>query len=183
MNPFAHWSINFELAENLHSRNYSLTFVCMGDDAFPLTAYMMKPYPLKNLSLEKRIFNYRLLRLRRISENAFGILANHWRVFRKPFLLEPEKVNYTQPTFQRWINVVSTLWINVEKTLIWRWKWNKIRRRIFHVAQRWYNVSARRWNNAGTTLIQCCFNLVSTLVKTIFNPVGLVMIMDLKIHE
>ena len=90
----------------------------MGDDAFPLTAHMMKPYPLKDLSLEKRIFNYRLLRLRRISENAFGILANHWRVFRKPFLLEPKKVNYTQPTFQRWINVVSTLWINVEKTLI-----------------------------------------------------------------
>ena len=28
----------------------------------------------------------------RISENAFGILANLWRVFRKPFLLEPEKV-------------------------------------------------------------------------------------------
>ena len=66
--------------------------MCTGDDAFPLTAYIMKPYPLKNLSLEKCIFNYRLPRLRRISENAFGILANHWRVLRKPFLLEPEKV-------------------------------------------------------------------------------------------
>ena len=52
----------------------------------------MKPYPQKNLSLEKRIFSYRLSRMRRISENAFGILANRWRVFRKPFLLEPEKV-------------------------------------------------------------------------------------------
>ena len=30
--------------------------------------------------------------MRRISENAFGIPANRWRVFRKPFLLEPEKV-------------------------------------------------------------------------------------------
>ena len=30
--------------------------------------------------------------MRPISENAFGILANCWRVFRKPFLLEPEKV-------------------------------------------------------------------------------------------
>ena len=28
----------------------------------------------------------------------------------------------TQPTFQRRINVVSTLWINVEITLIRRWK-------------------------------------------------------------
>ena len=60
----------------------------------------------------------------------------------------------TQPTFQRRINVVSTFWINVEITLIRRWKWNKIRSRIFNVAQRWYNVSARCWNNDETTLIQ-----------------------------
>ena len=52
----------------------------------------MKPYPQKNLSLKKRIFNYRLSRMRRISENAFGVLANCQRVFRKPFLLEPKKV-------------------------------------------------------------------------------------------
>ena len=68
---------------------------------------------------------------------------------------------YSQPTFQRRINVVSTLWINVEITLIRRWKWNKIRRRIFNVAQLWYNVSARReatskqrWYNVDTTLFQ-----------------------------
>ena len=50
---------------------------------------------------------------------------------------------YSQPTFQRRINVVSTLWINVEIMLIRRWKWNKIRHWIFNVAQRWYNISAR----------------------------------------
>ena len=58
----------------------------------PLTTYMMKPYPQKDLSPDKRIFNYRLSRARRISENAFGILANRWHVFRKPFALQPEKV-------------------------------------------------------------------------------------------
>ena len=58
----------------------------------------------------------------------------------------------TQPTFQSRLNIVSTLWINVEITLIWRWKCNKIRHRIFNVAQRLYNVSARRWNNVETTL-------------------------------
>lgn len=52
----------------------------------------MKPYPQKDLSPDKRIFNYRLSRARRISENAFGILAARWRVFRKPFALQPEKV-------------------------------------------------------------------------------------------
>ena len=52
-------------------------------------------------------------------------------------------------------NVGSTLFKrcgNIEIMLIRRWKWNKIRRRIFNVAQRWYNVSARRWNNVETTL-------------------------------
>ena len=85
-------TLNLSDSTALPGRNYPLPYVCTGDDAFPLTAYMMKPYPQKNLSLEKRIFNYRLSRMRRISENAFGILANRWRVFRKPFLLEPEKV-------------------------------------------------------------------------------------------
>ena len=84
------------------------------------------------------------------------------------------------------------MWINVEITLIRRWKWNKIRRQIFNVAQRWYNVSIQRWNNVettlhnvettlqndGATLIQCYFNLASTLVKPLLNPIGRVMIMD-----
>lgn len=47
-------------------------FVC--DDAFPLGKHLMKPYPSKNLSEERRIFNYRLSRARRISENVFGLL-------------------------------------------------------------------------------------------------------------
>ena len=53
--------------------------------------YMMKPYQQKDLSCDKRIFSYCLFRARRISENAFGILTNRWRVFRKPFLLKPGK--------------------------------------------------------------------------------------------
>ena len=31
-------------------------------------------------------------RARQISENAFGIVVNRWRIFRKPFALQPEKV-------------------------------------------------------------------------------------------
>ena len=65
------------------------------------------------------------------------------------FLSPPE---FAQPTFRSRINVVATLPINVEIKLIQRWKWNKIRRRIFHTAQCWYNVSAWRWKNLETTL-------------------------------
>ena len=53
---------------------------------------MSKPYPQKDLTIDNRISNYRLSCARRISKNAFDILANRWRVLRKPFSLQPEKV-------------------------------------------------------------------------------------------
>ena len=94
------------------------------------------------------------------------------------FKLQPsiECLFSSQPTFQRWINDVSTLWINLEITLIRRWKCNKIRRRIFNVTQRWYNVGSRlkeRENNVAQRWYKSCINLnvrlnaVSTSVKAI----------------
>ena len=66
--------------------------VIIADDAFPLKEYIMKPYSQQSLTPEKRIFNYRLSRGRRVVENAFGILANRFRVFMTPMNLLPEKV-------------------------------------------------------------------------------------------
>lgn len=51
-------------------------YFIIGDDAFPLKEWMMKPFPHRGLSCEERLFNYRLSCARRIVENAFGILAN-----------------------------------------------------------------------------------------------------------
>ena len=68
-------------------------YVIVGDDAFPLKTYLMKPYPGKNLTAEQQIFNYRLSRARRFSENAFGILAAKFRVFRSAITSKPEYVN------------------------------------------------------------------------------------------
>ena len=60
--------------------------------ATPLPTTLMKPFPQSNLKMEKRVFNYRSSRSRPISENAFGILANLWRVSKRPFDLEPENL-------------------------------------------------------------------------------------------
>lgn len=70
-----------------------MPFVLVGDEAFPLKRYMMRPYPGKGLSTEKKIYNYRLSRARRIVENAFGILAQRFRIFHKRIQLDPENVD------------------------------------------------------------------------------------------
>ena len=66
-------------------------YVFVGDAAFALKTYMMKPYPQKNLTKERRVYNYRYSGARRISENLFGTLANKWRIFQQPLNLSPEK--------------------------------------------------------------------------------------------
>ena len=73
-------SLSLPKPKPLHENRKEAQFVCVGDDAFSLTNYMMKPYPENDLTIDNRIFNYCLSRPRRISENAFGILTNCSRV-------------------------------------------------------------------------------------------------------
>ena len=68
-----------------------IPYVFVADDAFPLGKHCMKPFPESNLSDRNRIFNYRLSRIRRISENVFGIWGNTFRVFTTTMALEPNK--------------------------------------------------------------------------------------------
>lgn len=66
--------------------------IIVGDAAFPLKKYLMKPFPTMTTQREK-VFNYRLSRARRIVENAFGILVSRFRVFQSTIALKPEKVD------------------------------------------------------------------------------------------
>ena len=62
----------------------TLPYVVVSDEIFPLKQWLIKRYPGKVLSNQKLIYNYRLSRCRRTIENAFGILAARWRIFRRP---------------------------------------------------------------------------------------------------
>lgn len=53
----------------------------------------MRPYPRDQLDPQKRIFNYRLSRARRIVEATFGVLARKWYVYRKDFECKVETVD------------------------------------------------------------------------------------------
>ena len=94
---------------------------------------------------------------------------------------------------QHCFNIVDKRWNNVDLTLKRKQNPTSDFQRCTTLIQRqcprWNNVETTLHNvettlhNVGTTLIQRCFNLASTLVKTILNPIELVMIMDLQIHE
>ena len=74
-------TLNIPAAKHLPSSNILLPYVILGDEAYPLSSYLMRPFPRQDLNDEKRIFNYRLSRARRCVECAFGILRSKWRVF------------------------------------------------------------------------------------------------------
>ena len=86
-------SLNLPAATNItEDGGMMMHYHMVADDAFALTHNMMKPYPHRHLDKQKRIFNYRLSRARRVVENAFGILAHRFRVFLTRNKLEPKKV-------------------------------------------------------------------------------------------
>ena len=63
--------------------NGPVPYCFLADEAFPLHCDLMRPFARLSVALEKvfKVFNYRLSRERCIVENAFGILAQRWRVF------------------------------------------------------------------------------------------------------
>ncbi|KAJ8359016.1 hypothetical protein SKAU_G00155410 [Synaphobranchus kaupii] len=67
-------------------------YVFLGDEAFPLRMNLMRPYPGSNLSMDKKIYNYRQARARRVVENGFGIMASCFRIFSRPIDCSPKKV-------------------------------------------------------------------------------------------
>ena len=79
-------------AEPLTEDGPDVAYFLVGDEAFPLRKWLMKPLPRRGLSHEERIYNYRISRARRVVENAFGIMSSKWRALMHALPLFPEKI-------------------------------------------------------------------------------------------
>jgi len=72
-----------------------LAFVIVGDEAFPLKKYLLRPYPGVSAWNDetKQIYNYRLTRARRVVEKAFGVLTQKFRLFYGRIQMSPENAD------------------------------------------------------------------------------------------
>lgn len=78
---------------NLPLSNMQAPFVLIGDEAYPLLTYLLRPFSGKNLTDEQDCFNKRLSRARKTVECAFGILYAKWRLLSKSIETDVGLVN------------------------------------------------------------------------------------------
>jgi len=101
-----------------HDNQDPVPYYIIGDDAFCLDTFMMKPFSRRGLDLDERIFNYRLSRARRVSENAFGILANRFQVLLTPMQHTPSTVALIVKTCCLLHNLMRTRYPGVQNPLL-----------------------------------------------------------------
>jgi hypothetical protein len=89
------WQSEYIVRKTLPCIDVSMPHVIVGDKAFPLCKHLMRPYPgnqTKN-NEAKKIFNDRLSRTRRTSENVFGVWTQRYRVFQRRIITSAEHFN------------------------------------------------------------------------------------------
>jgi hypothetical protein len=79
----------------LPNSEISAPYVFVGDEAFPLRNYLMRPFPRKQTQeTNKSYFNYRLSRARMIVECAFGIASSKFRILLKAIETNVENADH-----------------------------------------------------------------------------------------
>jgi hypothetical protein len=101
-------TIDFPAPEPIVEGDQDIPYFIIGDDAFALKTWMMKPYSVRGLSREQRIFNYRLSRARRVVENAFGMLASRYRCRLNVMCQPPDTVSTITLAFCLLHNMLRT---------------------------------------------------------------------------
>ena len=84
--------LNIPPPRRLYGDTKLFPFVLVGDEAFPLKEYLIKPYARASIKEKEQVANYRISRPRRVVENTFGICASRFRIFRRPIIASVDTV-------------------------------------------------------------------------------------------
>lgn len=87
------YSVHFFLPdEECSGLGKIMPYVIIGDEAFRLHKHIMKSFTraVARGNKEKTIFNYRLSRARRVTENTFGLFSQVFRIFNTPIAVARE---------------------------------------------------------------------------------------------
>lgn len=79
--------MNLPEASPLREGGPAVPYVIVADEAFQLSDYLVRPFPGRSagtLSMDERVYNYRLSRARRVVENVFGILVSKFEILTRP---------------------------------------------------------------------------------------------------
>ena len=86
-------ALNSNQEKVLPGTNIAMPHFLVGDEAYPLKTYLMRPYPQRNLSPQEDLFNKRLTNARQTVECAFGILTSKWRLLLKAIEVNPDRAD------------------------------------------------------------------------------------------
>ena len=81
-------------------RDNNIPVVVLGDSAYPLMRWLLKPFPHGATSQDQQRFNYHLSQAGMVTENAFARLKGRWRCLMKRLDVELHKV----PTVVAYVN-------------------------------------------------------------------------------
>lgn len=86
-------NFNVPSDKKLPNSDAKVPHVLIGDEAYPLKPYLMRPYPGRGLTPRREIFNKYLSSARKCVECAFGILRAKWRFLDKNIDTNVEKAS------------------------------------------------------------------------------------------
>lgn len=78
-------------SSSLPGTHLSSPYVLIGNDAFPLTEYLVKPFSGSSLTVQQQAFNDRIFQAQHVADSAFGVLLHRFHILRTEVNLAPEK--------------------------------------------------------------------------------------------
>lgn len=85
--------LNSQKLTPLPGTNIKVPHVLLGDEAYPLKSFLMRPFPASQLGPSETVFNKRLSKARQVIECAFGIISTKWRVLQTCIEVNPNSVD------------------------------------------------------------------------------------------